>query len=92
MESEITLPLPAAITAFALRISHKKYKQALENYEKSLAMRLAVYGNVDHPDIAKSYRSIGIVQKSEGRYGEALDNLNKCLDMERAVHGLERPP
>ena len=62
------------------------YAQALEFYNKALAIRLKVLGE-NHPDTATSYNNIGIVYDSQGNYAKALEYHNKALEIRLNVLG-----
>mgnify|MGYP001801366689 CR=1 FL=1 len=67
-------------------LSQGNYKQALERYEEAFAMQQAVYGNVDHPNIATSFESIGLANEGLGHYSEAKKCYEICLSMRIAVY------
>ncbi|CAF4945942.1 unnamed protein product, partial [Rotaria socialis] len=56
----------------------KKYFEALDFYEKSLALRRK-HLPPDHPDLGGSYNNIGIVHWCLGHYDLALDHYNRSL-------------
>ena len=49
-------------------------------------MRIKIYGDSPHPDIAASYNNIGDVYKSQGDHSSALDCFQKCLNMQLKVY------
>ena len=59
---------------------------ALQYWEKSLNMRLDIYGHSDHPDIASSYSNMGCVYYSQGDYSKALEYHEKSLKMQLALY------
>ena len=69
-----------------------EYAKALECYNKCLAIRLTVYGDSNHPDIAISYCTIGLVYRAQGEYGKALEFHKKCLAIQLAVYGGSNHP
>ena len=63
------------------------YKSALDCYQKSLNMRLKIYGDSSHPEIAESYNNIGNVYRSQGDYKSALICNQKSLNMRLKIYG-----
>jgi tetratricopeptide (TPR) repeat protein len=55
-----------------------KYEQALENYQKSLKIKLCSLGE-NHPNKASSYNKIGDTYDFMGKYENALENYEKSL-------------
>jgi len=47
------------------------YQKALDNFEKSLAIKIKIQGN-DSLDVAVSLTNIGLVYRSQGNYPKAL--------------------
>ena len=60
-------------------------------YGKSLEMRLEIYGNTPHPDIATSYNNMGITYKGMGDIDKARDLLQKALQMREQTLGQNHP-
>lgn len=52
--------------------------QALVNHQKSLSIRLSIYGE-HHPDVAQSYKNIGLVSSHQGDF--ANENYQKSLSI-----------
>ena len=50
-------------------------------------MRLKIYGDSPHPDIAASYNDIGNVYQSQVDYESALDCYQKSLNMQLKIYG-----
>jgi tetratricopeptide (TPR) repeat protein len=73
--------------------SHKtvSWDLALANIEKCLEIRLKVLDE-EHPDIAESYNSIGLVYDSKGQYDLALENYEKCLEIDLKTLGRPTRP
>ena len=63
-----------------------KPEKALENFDKSLAIKTKVLG-CEHPNTATTQNNIGLVLKSQGKYPEALEMYNKCLKTREKVFG-----
>ena len=80
----------AALLSLIGDVKKKKasYSEALEYYQKSLAILEKVYGQ-EHPDIATSYNNIGEVYRSQGKYPEALEYYKKCLAIRKKVYSQE---
>ncbi|RDD36298.1 hypothetical protein TrispH2_011626 [Trichoplax sp. H2] len=57
-------------------------------YDKSLQIRFLVLGH-NHPDVARSYGSIGVVYFHHGKYDQALDMYKKSLHI-AALSGNDR--
>jgi CHAT domain-containing protein len=66
------------------------YGEALEYYQKALAIREKVLG-AQHPSKATSYSSIGLVYHSMGDYPKALEYYQKALAISEKVLGLQHP-
>ena len=62
------------------------------DYDKCLAIRLTVYGDSNHPDIATSYNNMGLVYYSQAEYAKALESYNKCLAIQLTVYGDSNHP
>jgi tetratricopeptide (TPR) repeat protein len=67
-----------------------EYDKALEFNNKSLNIRLNIYGE-KHPDTARSYNNIGTVFSSLGEYDKALESLNKSLNIKLKIYDEEHP-
>ena len=61
-----------------------KYEEALVQHQKSLAIKIRVFGS-DHLDVAASYNNIGTVYESLGKYEEALEMHSKSLDIKTRI-------
>ena len=58
----------------------EKYFEALDFYEKSLAIQ-EKHLPADHPDLGASYNNIGGVHDCLGHYDLALDHYNRSLQI-----------
>jgi len=67
-----------------------EYEMALEYLQKSLAIRRKIYGE-DHPDVARTYSSIGWAYRAKGKYEKALQSYAKSLTIGLKVFGEEHP-
>ena len=67
-----------------------QYDKALELDEKCLTIRLKTLGP-DHPDVAASYSTIGLVWDKMGEYDKALELHEKCLTIRLKTLGPEHP-
>jgi tetratricopeptide (TPR) repeat protein len=70
--------------------SQGRYAEALQHFQKALAIRLAAFGE-NNPDVATSYHNIGVVYKQQRRYTEALQHFQKALAIRLAVFGENHP-
>jgi len=70
--------------------SSAKYKQALKNTEKALAIWLAVYGD-NHPDVAVCYNNIGMEYGGLGNHQKSLEYFEKALAIWLPVYGDKTP-
>jgi tetratricopeptide (TPR) repeat protein len=59
-------------------VSYGDYKQALEYYQKSLAIQIKLFGE-NNDDVADSYNHIGICYNNLGYYEKSLENYKKSL-------------
>ncbi len=66
------------------------YPQALEYYDKALAIDEKVHGK-EHPYTATSYNNIGSMYYQWGKYPEALEYLEKALKIRKAKLGDNHP-
>jgi tetratricopeptide (TPR) repeat protein len=64
-----------------------KYKEAIENFNKSLDITRKIYGSDEHATIATTLQNIGLVLYNQGKYKEALEHFNKSLEINRKVYG-----
>lgn len=64
----------------------RNFQTALGSYEKSLKMRLSVYG-ADDLQTADSYNNLGTTLSKLGRYDEAFANLRKNLALRKRLLG-----
>ena len=67
-----------------------EYDNAIEYYEKSLAIRLKFHGD-KHPSIGRSYNNLGTVWRAKGEYDKAIDYLEKSIAIRLKVHGEKHP-
>ena len=65
-----------------------QYDKALELFDKSLAIRLKTLGP-EHPDVAASYSTIGIILYYKGEYDKALELFDKSLAIYLKTLGTE---
>ena len=66
------------------------YVKALEMYQQSLKIDLAIFGET-HPNVAGSYNSIGGVYYSQGDYVQALEMYQQSLKIYMAIFGETHP-
>jgi len=66
------------------------YAQALEWYEKDLAICEKVLGK-EHPNTAVTYNNIALVYTHQGDYAQALEWYEKALAIREKVLGKEHP-
>ena len=66
------------------------YPNALEYYEKCLAIQLKTLG-AEHPSVATSYNNLGTVYSKQGDYPKALQYYEKCLAMRLKFFGKKHP-
>ena len=67
-----------------------RFDEALQHYEKSLAIQLKQLGP-EHPDVAATYNNMGNVFAKQGRYAEALQHHEKSLAIRLKQLGPEHP-
>lgn len=67
-----------------------KLDEALVHFEKSLAIRLALFQE-HHPDVADSYHTLGLAYRQKGDLNKALDYHTKCLSIEEKILGQDHP-
>ena len=67
-----------------------KYDQALEYYQKALAIRLKKLG-ADHPNVADYYNNIAIVYNNQGKHDQALEYYQKALAIYLKKLGVNHP-
>ena len=70
--------------------SQGKYEEALVQYQKALAIDLAVHGQ-DHPSVADSYNNIGVVYGSQGNTSAATEMYTKAYHIYLQVLGPDHP-
>ena len=68
----------------------KKYTDALEYYQKTLAIRERVLGG-EHQDTAESYNDIGHIYVAQEKYNEALEEYHKARAINERVLGAAHP-
>jgi len=66
-----------------------KPEEALVHLQKGLEIKLKLLGT-DHPSVAASYSSMGVVLERTGKYEEALEMYSKSLEIDIRVHGDSR--
>ena len=59
--------------------------------KRSLKIRLAIHGELQHPDTAASYGSLGNVYHAQGDYPRAIEFHERSLKIELAIHGEHHP-
>ena len=59
-------------------IEYTVHEEALGQHEKALEIRTRVFGS-EHPDVAISYKNIGIVYHHQGNVVEATEMYTKAL-------------
>ena len=64
--------------------------KALDYYEKSLRIRLSVYGE-SHPYVATCYNNVGVIYSTYGEHAKALDYYEKSLRIYLSVYGESHP-
>jgi tetratricopeptide (TPR) repeat protein len=67
-----------------------EYENALEFYQKALAIELKIYGE-KHPKVALSYNNIGIIYYRQGAYDKALEFHQKSLAVRQDMFEGEHP-
>ena len=67
-----------------------KYDQALEYYQKALAIRLKKLG-ADHPHVAMSYLNIGLVYALQEKLTEAESSMQRAVDIARKTSSEQHP-
>lgn len=60
--------------------------EALENYEKALAIYEGLYTDGIHRKIAQTKTNIGIIYRNLELYGDAHNNLNDAMDIWKKLH------
>ena len=63
----------------------ERYKDALSNYEKSLAKNRKIFGTDEHASIVSTLNNIAQVYDRQGRYKDALSNYEKSLAINRRI-------
>lgn len=67
-----------------------EYEKALEYLQKNLAIRQKVSGEA-HPDVARTYKTIGCAYRAKGEYDKALEYGKRSLAIRQKVSGEEHP-
>ena len=57
--------------------SQGQYERALEYYQKSLEIRIRVFGS-DHPDVAVSYENLAAVYQTQGNHVQTKEMVTKA--------------
>ena len=70
--------------------SQGHYERALEYYQKSLDIEIAVVGH-DHASVAMSYGNMGYVYRSLGKAEEAREMFTKTYSIFLKVLGPDHP-
>ena len=71
---------------------HADYEKAKKYYEQALAIRRAIHGGDNHPDVARSLNNLGAVFYSQGQYEKAESHFKQALAIDRAIHGGDNHP
>jgi len=71
-------------------IEYTVHEEALGQHEKALEIRTRVFGS-EHPDVAISYKNIGIVYHHQGNVGEATAKYTKAYRIFHKVLGPDHP-
>ena len=86
-----SLPVARSLSCIAaIHEAKGAYALALDHYERSLAIRLAVQGK-HHPDTAAMYARIGHVRESQGNDQAALESYSRQMEICEAVYGPNHP-
>jgi len=67
------------------------HDEAIGLHERALAIRRALYGDIDHVEIAESLSNLGSAYNERGDYDRAEPLLRESLDMRRALFGDDHP-
>ena len=67
-----------------------QYDKAHKIFEKSLDIRLMTLG-AEHPEVAASYSTIGLIWFQMGEYGKAIKFHEKCLQIRIKTIGSDHP-
>jgi tetratricopeptide (TPR) repeat protein len=67
-----------------------KYSEALECFQKALAIREKVLGE-EHPDTVATYNNIALVYSCQENYAKAMEWLQKALAIREKIRGKEHP-
>ena len=63
-----------------------RYEEALEHYERALAVRRKALGE-EHPDVGDTLYNMAIVYKKQGRYAEAASSYDAAGDTYAKAYG-----
>eukprot|EP00002_Diphylleia_rotans_P039610 TRINITY_DN921_c0_g1_i2.p1 TRINITY_DN921_c0_g1~~TRINITY_DN921_c0_g1_i2.p1 ORF type:complete len:177 (-),score=25.72 TRINITY_DN921_c0_g1_i2:240-770(-) len=66
--------------------SQGKNEQALEYYDKSLAIRIKTLG-AEHPNVAGSYYNMACLFENQRKFQQAIDYFTKAKNIYAKVHG-----
>jgi len=72
-------------------IKQSKLNESLDYHQKALDIRLDIYKDILHPDVATSYNNIGYVLKVQGKYDDALKYAYKALDIRLQLYDSIHP-
>ncbi len=67
-----------------------KYHEAIDYFDKALAVDLKVYGP-EHPNSARDWNNLGAAWNALGEYQKAIDYYEKALAVRLMVFGPEHP-
>jgi CHAT domain-containing protein len=64
-----------------------EFDTAIDYYQQALKLRVAIFGNTQHSDLAASYNNIGINYYLKGEYTPAQQYLQKAIKIRAAALG-----
>ena len=70
--------------------SQGQYERALEYYQKSLEIRIRVFGS-DHPDVAVSYENLAAVYQTQGNHVQTKEMVTMAYHIFLKVLGPDHP-
>jgi CHAT domain-containing protein/tetratricopeptide (TPR) repeat protein len=68
----------------------QKFGEAQPLFEKILEIRRRLFGD-DHPDSARSYRTLGLILQAQGKYAGAQPLFEKALEIDGRTLGVDHP-